>query len=218
MNRLTLSLVLLTIFLSENAIGQPLTNVKSGGYTSLEEFKIGTPKYEDSFIIHKRTIADIKAWGGNDYKVESTNSQITKDIIKREIWGIFQDDTLYLNGIPITGLFGYSQVEVIGPYSFLKPAYPANRQIQKKLGLDNKQLGNMFGAVGGAIQGAQLAVQRVPLVLVLENGEQMLLTKQNLSIILESYPDLKSQFEADQDSSNEETLLNYLQKINELKK
>ncbi len=216
MNRLTLTLLLSTTFLYGISFGQPLSQIKNGGYTSIDEFKSGTPKYEDSFIIQKRTTADIKAWGGNDYKVESTNSQITKNIIKREIWGIYQNDTLYLNGIPITGLIGFTKVEILGPYSFLKPAFPANRQIQKKYGLDNPQIGNMFGAIGGAIQGAQLAVQRIPLVLVFETGELILLTKENLSVILENYPDLKSQLEVDQRPANEEMLLNYIQQLNEL--
>ena len=34
-------------------------------------------------------------------------------------WGIFNNDTLYLNGLYVTGLIGYSKVEIFGKYCFL---------------------------------------------------------------------------------------------------
>jgi hypothetical protein len=78
--------------------GQPSQGLKNGGYSSLDEFKNQSPKYEDLFLISKRSTADIKAWGGNDYRVESINDTIAKNVIKKEIWGICKNDTLYLNG------------------------------------------------------------------------------------------------------------------------
>ncbi|MFA6335056.1 MAG: DUF6563 family protein [Bacteroidales bacterium] len=209
-----IKLLLLTIFvfLTGSIFGQ---KSEQGGFTSFEEFKNNNPKFADSFTILKRTTADIKAWGGNDYKVESADELITKNIIKREIWGIYKNDTLYLNGMSVTGLIGYVRVEISGKYSFLRPSFPVNLKIQKELGLNDPQYGYLFGAVGGAFQGAKMALKRIPLIYNMETGEKMLLTEPTMIKILEKYPDLRNEFNIETDKKNEGVLLKYLRKINE---
>ena len=188
--------------------------LQNGGFENLQDFINNNPTYEDSFIVNKRTIADIKAWGGSDYKIESQDPSITKKIIKKKIWGIVKNDTLYLNGIPITGLAGYVKVEILGKYSFMHPAFPINSKIQDELGVDSSQFGYMFGAIGGAIQGAQIAVKRISLIYNMETGEKMLLTKQSIFKMLQNHLDLREEFMQEPDHENEEMLLKYLIMIN----
>lgn len=191
---------------------------QEGGFKSLNAFNKNTPDYKVDFVISERTTADIKAWGGNDYKIESTDPSITKQIIKREIWGIMKNGSLYLNGIQIVGLHWYAKVEILGKYCFLKPSFPVNQRIQKELGLNDPQYGYMFGAVGGAIQGGQMALKRIPLIYNIETGDKMLLAEPNIKNIIQDHPDLKSEFEKEPDKRNEEILLSYLRKVNELEK
>jgi hypothetical protein len=201
--------------LSIVSFGQNLSDYKTGGYSTLNDFKSNAPNHLDTFIVSQRTSGDIKAWGGNDYKVESKTETTTKKVIKNEIWGIVVNDTLYLNGIRLTGLNWYSKVELFGKYCFLKPAFPVAPKIQKELGLNDPQYGYMFGAVGGAIQGAQMAVKRIPLIYSISDGQKMLLSKKNILMLLESQPELKSSFLSEANQDSEETLLKYLKLLNE---
>jgi uncharacterized protein YxeA len=210
-------IILIALLSSFPIAGQYISIPKNGGYTNLLELKTSSPKYEDTFQVVKRTTGDIKAWGGNDYKVESSNNQISKEVIKREIIGICKDDSLYLNGIPITGLIWYAKVEILGKYCFLRPAYPASPKIIKQLGLKNEpRIGNNFGAIGGAIEGAKLAMQRISIIYNIETGESMLLSKSNILKILDDYPALKSEYVTNI-QEEENSLLEILRKINNLK-
>lgn len=201
--------------MSIQAFGQD--SIPAGGYINSNEYKKRSPKYSDTFTLIRRTTGDIKAWGGNDYKVESPEEQITKQILKKEIWGIQKGDTLYLNALPITGLGWYSKVEISGRYSILHPAYPINGKIIKELGLDNPQSGltYMFGAIGGAIQGAKIAMMRIPLIYDMETDEKMLLTEKNVIKILVNYPNIKSQFNQEKSKISEDLLAKYIVMINE---
>lgn len=202
--------------LSILSFGQTQKSYKVGGYSTLGDFQENNPNYPDTFIVSQRTTGDIKAWGGNDYKVESKTETTTKKIIKNEIWGIIDNDTLYLNGIRLTGgPIWYSKVEIFGKYCFLRPAFPVAPKIQKELGLNAPQYGYMFGAVGGAIQGAQMAVKRIPLIYNISDGHKMLLSKKNILALLEDQPELKSSFMTEQNQDSEETLLKYLKLLNE---
>lgn len=202
-------------FLSIALSGQNQMTHKAGGYETLSDFQSNTPKYLDTFIVSKRTTGEIKAWGGNDYAVESTTETTTKKVIKNQIWGIFFNDTLYLNGLKLTGLIWFSKVEIFGKYCFLKPAFPVLAKIQKELGLNDPQYGYMFGAVGGAFQGAQMALKRIPLIYSLSDGKKMLLCKKNILMLLENYPELKTNFLNEKKQETEDILLKYLKLLNE---
>lgn len=210
--------------ISVQAFGQD--SIPAGGYINLDEYKIRSPKYSDIFTLMRRTTGDIQAWGGNDYKVESSEEEITKKILKKEIWGIQKNDTLYLNAHPITGLGWYSKVEISGRYSILHAAYPINRNIIKEFGLDDPQsslaytymFGAIGGVIGGAIQGAKIAMLRIPLIYDMETDERVLLTEKNVIKILENHPHIKSQFILEKSKINEELLIKYIVLINEQSK
>lgn len=211
-------LLTISIIITIHIFGQDQSSIENGGYINLEEFKNNKAQFPDSFIVSKRTTADIKAWGGNDYQVESTSELITKKTIRKEIWGVYKNDKLYLNGMHIVKLIGYVEVEILGTYSFLQPSFPVNPKIQNELGLNDPQFGYMFGAMGGAIQGAKMATKRIPLIYNMKTGEKMLLAEANIAIIIVKYPDLKSEFDAEADKRDKEVLLKYLIKVNAVEK
>lgn len=209
--------LILVVFISLSifSLGQSQKNYKVGGYSKLEDFQRNMPSYLDTFIVTKRTIGDIKAWGGSDYKIESNTKTTTKNVIKYTLWGIIDNDTLYLNTIRLTGLNWYAKVEIFGKYCFLRPAFPVAPKFQKELGLNDPQYGYMFGAVGGAIQGAQMAVKRIPLIYCISDGQKMLLSRKNLLVLIENHLDLKTDFLNESNQDSEETLLKYLRLLNE---
>lgn len=206
----------MAVALCFTSTGQNLQKIKAGGYTTREEFrKQNNPAYADSFIITKRTSGDLKFSGANDYKVESTQKTTTKKIIKHKIWGIYKSDTLYLNGIGLTGLIGYAKAEVSGKYCFLRLALPNSPKIKKELGLNDPQYAVLFGGIGGAIQGMQTAQKRIPLIYCIEDGKKYLLTRKTMLTLLENYSDLKTGLLAETNQDNEATLLKYLHLLNE---
>lgn len=192
----------------------------SGGYSTLNEYKTKVPKYNSNFSITRRTVSDIKAWGGNDYKVKSLDEQITKGIINKEIWGIQQGDTLYLNALPLTGLNAYSKVEVYGRYNILHVAYPVNPKYLKAYGLKSPYdaTAYMFGAIGGGIAGAAVAIMRIPLIYDIETGDCKLLNTENISTILKQYAILDEQYRTESNPTNEVTLIKYIVEINKQQK
>lgn len=207
--------IIISVIISGNLLSQKIAN---GGYNSYEEFKNNKPTYADSFIVKKRTTGDIKAWGGNDYKVEYLSESVTKKMIKKEIWGISKNDTLYLNAEPLSGLYWYARVEIVGKYCFVRPALPINGKLQKQYGLNDPQFGYMFGALGGALQAMQTAVKRIPVIYCPETGDKMLLSETNLTKLMENNTGLLAEFNAETDKNNEEVLLKYLKKLNDVDK
>lgn len=210
-----LQLILILLGLTTLIYGQNQTHFVDGGYISVEEFIAQKPKFLDTLTIRRRTMTDIKAWGGNDYKAESNNENITKKVIKNKIWGICKNDTLYLNGIYITGLIWYARVDIFGKYCYLKPSFPANKELQYELGLNEPEdLSYMFGMIGGAIAGAEMAVRRIPLILEIKTGKKMVLSKENIFRLLDKHIDLMKEFETE-NNNDQKILLKYLTKVNE---
>lgn len=190
------------------------TAQQQGAYTSSEEYLGNKPQYPNiQFDIKKRSKTDIVMMGGNDYKVKSTSNEISNGTLKKEIWGIYQSDTLYLNSKPVTRIVGFSVVNELGRYDFVKFPFPANKSVQKELGVDFQSLHN-FGAVGGAISGGQLATMRLNFAFDSKTGNLILLSKENLQ-------DLNSQYGLQKDveelaiSEDDEDFVKFLKELNE---
>lgn len=238
-----LMLLLISLGLTILIFAQNDSPYIEGEYLSVKEFINRSPKYVDSLILIKRTTSNIKLRGGSDYKVENFHGELSNNDIKKRIWGIYNNGTLYLNGIFITGSIGYTKVEVLGKYCFIKPAFPKNRIQQKDLGLEcpiNYSSIYIYGAVGGVlgglsggviggaiggtigggigalVHGANMSLERVPLIYTLRTGKIMLLDKQSILYLLENHLELKSEFNREFDFNNEKLLLEYLIKLNEI--
>jgi hypothetical protein len=190
----------------------------SGAYNTLNDYKTKVPNYNSEFTITRRTVSDIKLWGGNDYKVKSVDNQVAKGIIRNEIWGIQQGDSLYLNALPLTGISSYSKVEVYGRYTILHVAYPVDSKYLDAYGLNGPYNAvAMFGAIGGGIAGAAVAVMRIPVIYDMETGDCKLLNTVNVSSILKQYTQLDEQYKTESKPSDEVTLIKYIVEINKLK-
>lgn len=195
---------------------QDTLTIKEGVYKNLKEFKKQTPSYpadlfEISFVYGK---------ANNQYKVKRTDKIITNETINEEIWGIYKDDTLYLNGNFLTGEKGYAKVELFGKYCFVKTKFPTNGYIQKELGISNSADMSIGMTLGGVVGGALVSANtnRISLTYNLENGKRTALSKDNMLLLLKHYPELKAEYETERLPHNESTFRRYLDKLNALEK
>lgn len=203
------------LLLVKTTVFAQMAGTTSGAYTSYEEFKSNSPKYTAGLVVEKRSKTNILLWGGSDYEVKSTDKTITGKTVKKEVWGIVQQDTLYLNQKGLSGMNGFVRVELLDKYSFLRIGVPT-KKIQKELGINIFEYLSGAGAMGGAVQGGQLAVLRFSLIYDIEQNKKWLLSKDNILMLLESHNDLKTEYLAEADMEKEDVLIKYLKKLNQL--
>ncbi len=198
-------------------------NLKEGAYFTLGKFMANSPAMSPSkYKISKRSKADIAFAGGNDYDIE----------IGSEVWGVFQDGSLYIHGKNLTESSHYCKAEILGKYCYLRPAFPTSPDLRVQIGLPRKIPSNnnpalsafsMFGVLGVIVETLKTteedirALWRVGFIYNLNTGERMLLTQNNIKMLIAVYPNLKSEFDDESYPNSEEVLLYYLERLNELK-
>jgi hypothetical protein len=216
---LALTLILLTC----HVFGQDTISHVNGGYIDYISFVNNVPAYKYEFEISKRSNQDIRSQGGNDYQVICKDDTVNANIINKKIWGIFQDDTLYLNGQVVDGIKYYVRVELPGRYSFLRCAFPKRSKILKELGIDTPYSEPppeyWYGVLGDLMlsinRDKPLPLPRLPIVFDMQTHHRMLLNKMNLIHLLKNHKSLLNGFEAEPDNTREIILLEYLEKLNE---
>jgi hypothetical protein len=72
----------------------------------------------------------------------------------------------------------------------------------------------IFGSIPGAIQGANHATKRVPMIYCLTDGKRFLLNKNNLLFLLDKHLDLREQYLAEEDQESEAAFKKYIAEIN----
>ncbi|MBK8498090.1 MAG: hypothetical protein IPL52_04555 [Flavobacteriales bacterium] len=133
-----------------------------GAYLTIDELRARTPSVPFQFNILRRTKGDIVMNGGNDYKVEATNDTLKKKFFVREIYAISTGDTLFLNCFVLELQKWYATAYLSGDSLVFDAGIPMNQDIGP---------GPMFGAMGGAIGGAQAAKVRYRYSLDLNTGK-----------------------------------------------
>jgi hypothetical protein len=210
------NLALLLLITHTSIFGQYPSDLKTGLYNSLEDLLNNNPIKEGKLIVSHRTITDIQLWGGNDYKVNTDTLDIKKSLVN-ECFAIFDGDTLFVNGIHINGSKPYCKVENNGRFLIISAGIPSMAK-KKSVGYKNSMTQidavPIGGAIGGAATGAQLAMIRFYYILDCKNGDLKILSKDFLNKLLINYPDLKSEFEADNKNDNPKEMLKYIGKLN----
>ena len=216
MNRYTSIIALFFTYCS--VFGQLPTNLKIGAYKNLDDLLNNAPQYNNNFIISQRSEFDIKMVAGNDFKVISDSGQVKKSNINSKTFAVFDGKSLYLNGKNINGYKHYCLVENNQRFLLLKAGIPGLFK-RKELGYENIMAQIDFvpigGAVGGAMTGAQLAMVRLYYVVDCKTGVVKILSKDYLINLLKDYPDMKAEFDKEEDTKNQTVLLKYIKKLNE---
>jgi len=209
-----LALTFFALIISLFTFGQT-TEYPNGVYMSFEEIKEKTPSLSTELEIERRTKGDIKMNGGNDYKLFKSDKSIKKKTIKKEYYAYADGDSLYINCIKYKIQPWYAPVLSDGNFLVIRGGISMIPDIQKKQ-LDNQaQLGYMFGAIGGAISGAKLAMLRFIYVIDKETNQITTVSSGYLSELLSDTPELLKQYEAEEEKGNQEIFIKYLKRLNE---
>jgi hypothetical protein len=214
MKKLIISLICILTFLNFSYTQIP-DGIKNGGYLSFKSLINNIPDFNSDFVIKKRTKFDIAMVAGNDYKITSGSTNLNPTI-KNDIWFIFSQDSLYINGKFVNGYSPYCKVENNGTYLYFSAGIP-KKNLYKKYGFKRSMIETNYvpigGAIGGAVTGADLALARFYYFLDTKSGEINLLTKESLLLLLSQETELRDEFLNEKLSDYSSVQLKYLDKL-----
>ncbi|GAB3175047.1 hypothetical protein GCM10027291_34440 [Telluribacter humicola] len=207
---MALFLLLATVAVFGQGIQYP-----AGAYMSFEEIKQKSPSVSVELEVERRTNGDIKMNGGNDYRLSKSDNSIPKKSLKKDYYGYSDGDSLYINCIHYKIQSWYTPVLSDGKFLVIKGGISMVPKIQKAQLNNQVQLGHMFGAVGGAIQGAKLAMLRFIYIIDKESNQITPVSSHLLKELLSSSTDLLGQYEAEKEHNDQEVFIKYLKLLNE---
>ena len=189
------------------------TTYPKGVYLSFEEIKTKSPGLEVELDVERRTRGEIKMNGGNDYKLFKSDKSIPKKTIKKEYYAYSDGDSLYINCIHYRIQPWYAPVLSDGKFLVIRGGISMVPEIQKEQ-LDNQaQLGYMFGAIGGALQGAKLASLRFIYVIDKETNEIITVSNDYLKGLLYEKPELVQRYDSEEEK-DQKVFVKYLRLLN----
>lgn len=210
-----LTLIICIAFTNTFIFGQN-DNYPKGVYATFDEVKQKVPSLPIELEIKRRTTGDIKMYGGNDYKLYKSDKSIKKRTIKKEYCAYSNGDSLFINCIHYKIQPWYTPVLSDGVFLVIRGGISMVPKIQKEQLNNQDQLGYMFGAVGGAIQGAQLAMLRFIYVIHKDSNNITTVSIKYLKELLLKTPELLEQYEDEKEQASQEVFIKYLKLINEI--
>ena len=181
-----------------------------GSYLSFEELKAKTPSENFDLTIERRTKSDIKMNGGNDYKLISADKSIKRKVLKREIVAYSTGDSLFINGLPYKLQTWYSKIISDGKYFVFTAGIPMDKTMHTK----EMKLGMAFGAIGGGIAGASLAMKRFLYILEKETNKIIMIDTEVMTELLTEYPELLDKYNLEGEKIEIPTQIEYLKILN----
>ncbi len=158
--------------------------------------------------IEKRSRGQIYMVGGNDYKIKSANKKLNT-AIKKEVWAVKADDSLYLNCSLLQLGLWYAYAEEINEKLYFTAAITMNREERQRMAL----VGAFGGPVAAGLAGGDLALQRFYYVMNLKTGQSRYLSRAEMLQTLHSYPELTEKYKKERKPENMDTLKYYLTEI-----
>ena len=107
-------------------------------YKSFSAYKKGTPSYTVSYMLKERTLLTNVAMGKiGEYSFQGIQPSNLRKELRKEMWGITQDSTLFINLYSFTKYKVYSKVLGYGKYKYFvgTPPAPLDGKNQRKLGI-----------------------------------------------------------------------------------
>lgn len=201
-------LLLFYMFIGTNSYAQK-TLYPEGAYMGINELNSRKPSFKLEFTIKHRTPGGIKMSGGADYIISCNNSSIDEFVIKRKIFAVSIDDTLYLNCYRLYQQKWYAKVISEGKYLVFYG--PLSKGDMDRLSSKSSYDGN-----NNDINTGTRKVKRRKLYIVdTTYGVARPLNRIIILNDLEPYPSLKQQFLHEQNMNDDETMLKYIQIVNQ---
>ena len=203
--------------------GQNIENLKVGGYKYAYELKLNSPSIEYKFIIEKRTNSEIIFSGGNNYKISTEDNSISVKDINKNIWGVFDGNSFYINTLNCTGTMWFAKGEVIGKFIYFNNTPLISEKFKKEIGYGHDSYVPLFatfgGAIGGGIAGSIEASQnlskQISVLLDIQTGKVIYLSKGLLYQMITQYPDLKKEYMADTISDSKKLAGKYIKRLSD---
>ena len=210
MNTKKIKLIISLLFTTfASSFGQQ-QNYPKGAYMSFDEIVNKAPSQQYDFDVERRTDGDIKMVGGNDYKINSADKSIKKKFIKKEMWAYSNGDTLYINCFQYKVQPWYASVISDGKYLVIRGGLSQLSDEQKK----QMAMASYFGAIGGALAGAKMAMMRFLYIIDKSTNEISTVTPELLENLLADYEEQLAQYSNEEAKDSEETMLRYLKLLN----
>lgn len=217
---LTVNLVLFIFLIAK---GQKHENLKVGGYKYAYELKLNSPSLENKFIIEERAKSEIILSGGNNFKISTKDNSISVIDINKNVWGVFDGNSFYINTINYTGNMYFAKGEVIGKYLYFNGTPPFSEKFKKEIGYDKDSYVPLFGVLGGAIGGAiagsieasKNSSNQISILLDIQTDKATCLSKDKLYQMIANYPDLKEEYFADTISDSDKIISKYIRKLSD---
>lgn len=157
----------------------------------------------------ERDVFEILVDDGNTYiPLSPKKCPIKQGALKKEIWAVGHDSTLYLNGHFITKTKGYMKAETRGKYILLMTSLPMDWSICQQLGIleDREEVDMMLrraqnersGISGNVTGGSPLVVkghQQYPIVFDILTGTVRSFTDAYIQNALTAYPAVKDKYQ-----------------------
>ncbi len=203
-----ITLILAVLLISISATSQEF--YPKGSYMSFEELKAKTPSENFDLTIERRSKSDIKMNGGNDYKLISADKSIKGKVLKKEIFAYSTGDSLFINALPYKLQTWYSKIISDGKYFVFTAGIPMDKTMQTK----EMQAGMAFGAIGGGIAGASLAMKRFLYLLDKETNKVIMIDTDVMTDLLTEYPELLNKYNLESAKDEIPTQIEYLKILN----
>ena len=218
MKKVFLIVYLVTCIFIET-IGQDTENLKIGGYKYAYELKLNSPSVEYEFIIEERTKSDVMLSGGSLNKIYIKDNSMPVIDINKNIWGVFDGKSFYINTINYTGNPFFAKGEVIGKYIYFKATPPFDEKFKKEIGFNKDSYVPLFGlpcgAIGVVIQASQNYENQIAILLDIQTDKAICLSKGMLYEMIAKYPDLKKEYFSDTLSDSKEVVRKYIKKLSD---
>jgi len=178
----------------------PCSKSTPGCYDSFKNFKAGVPVLSLGFEMEKRIKRENNDSRAGGYNVIFDGGKKNSGISLDHIWGVYYNDSLYLNRKFYTGKKGFDKVYCLGNTGYFHSINPSSGAEADNAALNS---GMLFGLVGGAIAGAiadgnNNVYGKYPNVMIylidLKSGMVSPLNRFKLEKILESDPQLSESY------------------------
>jgi len=177
-------------------------------YPTMSDYIQNRADATTGIIIEKRTRGQIYMVGGNDFKIYSANKAYSKSI-KKEIWAIKSNDSLYLNCFQFKLGLWYAYAEKINDKLYFTAAITMDKEQRQKMAM----IGTFAGPIGAGLAGGDLALNRFYYVVNLKTDEMQYLSKAEMLNTINLYPDLVEKYKQEKEPEGIETLRYYLTEI-----
>ena len=180
----------------------------TGCYKNFKEFDAGNPFVKSGFSMEKRIPLEVKDSRAGGYVIQFEAESYPDNNYTDKMWGVYCDDTLYINRKFFQGKKGFDKVYCLGSYGYFHGINPKGGSNSEA---DIFTSAFLFGLVGGLVAGTvdernNNLYGKFPRVMIYlldyETGLVSPLTRFKLEKILEADPKLSELYAREEHKSS----------------